>query len=56
MKVSTANAFSHYGRPGKVVVEDRPMPTLLEPTDAVIKLAASCICGSDLWPYVARSL
>lgn len=37
--------------PGKVVVEDRPMPTLLEPTDAVIKLAASCICGSDLWPY-----
>lgn len=37
--------------PGKVVVEDCPMPTLLEPTDAVIKLAASCICGSDLWPY-----
>ena len=37
--------------PGKVVVEDRPMPTLLESTDAVIKLAASCICGSDLWPY-----
>ncbi|OFP56757.1 IMP dehydrogenase [Rothia sp. HMSC069C01] len=37
--------------PGKVVVEDRPMPTLLESTDAIIKLAASCICGSDLWPY-----
>ena len=37
--------------PGDVGVEDREMPTVIEPTDAVIKLAASCICGSDLWPY-----
>jgi threonine dehydrogenase-like Zn-dependent dehydrogenase len=27
------------------------MPTILEPTDAVIRLSASCVCGSDLWPY-----
>lgn len=27
------------------------MPTIDAPTDAVIKVAASCVCGSDLWPY-----
>lgn len=37
--------------PGDVRVEDREHPTIIEPTDAIIKLAASCICGSDLWPY-----
>ena len=26
-------------------------PTILAPTDAVVRIAASCICGSDLWPY-----
>ncbi len=39
-----------YG-PGDVRVEDRPDPTILKPTDAVIRLSAACICGSDLWPY-----
>ena len=37
--------------PGDVRVEDRPEPTIVEPTDAVIRLAATCVCGSDLWPY-----
>jgi threonine dehydrogenase-like Zn-dependent dehydrogenase len=37
--------------PGDVRVEDRELPAIVEPTDAVIKLAATCICGSDLWPY-----
>jgi len=37
--------------PGDVRVEDRPDPTILEPTDAIVRLAASCVCGSDLWPY-----
>ena len=37
--------------PGDVRVEDVADPTILEPTDAVIRLAATCICGSDLWPY-----
>ena len=37
--------------PGEVRVEDRPEPKIVEPTDAVIRLAATCICGSDLWPY-----
>lgn len=37
--------------PGDVRVEDREDPRIIEPTDAVIRLAATCICGSDLWPY-----
>lgn len=37
--------------PGDVRVEDRDEPTIVEATDAVIRLAATCICGSDLWPY-----
>ncbi|MEE4023344.1 zinc-dependent alcohol dehydrogenase family protein [Gordonia sp. PKS22-38] len=36
---------------GDVRVEDRADPTIIEPTDAVIRLTATCICGSDLWPY-----
>jgi len=27
------------------------LPTILAPTDAVIRLSATCVCGSDLWPY-----
>jgi threonine dehydrogenase-like Zn-dependent dehydrogenase len=37
--------------PGDVRVEEREDPKIIEPTDAVIRLAATCICGSDLWPY-----
>jgi threonine dehydrogenase-like Zn-dependent dehydrogenase len=37
--------------PGDVRVEERKDPTLEKPTDAVIRLAATCVCGSDLWPY-----
>ena len=37
--------------PGDVRVEERPEPTLEKPTDAIISLSATCICGSDLWPY-----
>lgn len=39
-----------YG-PGDVRVEDRDDPTIQKPTDAIIRLAATCVCGSDLWPY-----
>jgi threonine dehydrogenase-like Zn-dependent dehydrogenase len=31
--------------------EERPAPAITQPTDAVIKIAAACVCGSDLWPY-----
>src|SRR4051812_29538511 len=34
-----------------VRVEHRDDPTIIEPTDAIIRLSATCVCGSDLWPY-----
>jgi threonine dehydrogenase-like Zn-dependent dehydrogenase len=37
--------------PGDIRVEDRPDPTIEKPTDAVIRITAACVCGSDLWPY-----
>ena len=39
-----------YG-PRDVRFEERPDPTIVEPTDAIIRLPATCVCGSDLWPY-----
>ncbi|MET8811615.1 alcohol dehydrogenase catalytic domain-containing protein [Streptomyces sp. NPDC004549] len=36
---------------GDVRVEDRPDPKTVEPTDAVVRTVAACVCGSDLWPY-----
>ena len=39
-----------YG-PGDVRVEERDDPQILEPTDAILRLTLSCICGSDLWPW-----
>src|SRR5215210_5873935 len=36
---------------GDIRVEERDDPKILEPTDAIIRLSATCICGSDLWPY-----
>jgi threonine dehydrogenase-like Zn-dependent dehydrogenase len=37
--------------PGDIRVEDRPDPKIEQPTDAVLRLVATCVCGSDLWPY-----
>jgi threonine dehydrogenase-like Zn-dependent dehydrogenase len=39
------------GRAGDVRVEDRDDPKIVEPTDAIVRLAATCVCGSDLWDY-----
>ncbi|MCW2900195.1 MAG: dehydrogenase [Streptosporangiaceae bacterium] len=39
-----------YGK-GDVRVEDRPDPSIQRPTDAIVRVVASCVCGSDLWPY-----
>lgn len=36
---------------GDVRVEEREDPEIIEPTDAIVKLTATCIRGSDLWPY-----
>ncbi len=39
-----------YG-PGDVRFEERPEPKIINPTDAIIRISAACVCGSDLWPY-----
>src|SRR5579883_17668 len=39
-----------YG-PRDIRFEDRPEPRITNPTDAVIRISAACVCGSDLWPY-----
>src|SRR5882757_3288299 len=39
-----------YG-PRDVRFEERDAPTITKPTDAIIRVSASCVCGSDLWPY-----
>jgi threonine dehydrogenase-like Zn-dependent dehydrogenase len=37
--------------PYDVRFEDRPEPKIEQPTDAIIRMSATCVCGSDLWPY-----
>jgi threonine dehydrogenase-like Zn-dependent dehydrogenase len=38
-------------RAGDVRIENIPDATIVNPTDAVIRITRACICGSDLWPY-----
>lgn len=37
--------------PGDIRLEERPAPSIDAPTEAIVKVVASCVCGSDLWPY-----
>jgi threonine dehydrogenase-like Zn-dependent dehydrogenase len=37
--------------PRDVRIDERPDPKIIEPTDAIIRIAATCVCGSDLWDY-----
>jgi len=37
--------------PGDIRFEEVPDPKIQRPTDAIVKVARGCICGSDLWPY-----
>lgn len=39
-----------YG-PRDVRFEERETPKILNPTDAILRISATCVCGSDLWPY-----
>jgi threonine dehydrogenase-like Zn-dependent dehydrogenase len=39
---------------GDVRVETVPTPVIQEPTDAVVRIVAGCICGSDLWPFASK--
>ncbi|MDX2702085.1 alcohol dehydrogenase catalytic domain-containing protein [Streptomyces sp. PA03-6a] len=38
---------------GDVRIENRPDPKIHQPTDAVVRVVLSCVCGSDLWPYAS---
>ena len=37
--------------PRDVRFEQRETPKIVAPTDAIIRMSATCVCGSDLWPY-----
>ena len=37
--------------PRDVRFEEREEPRITKPTDAIIRMSATCVCGSDLWPY-----
>jgi len=39
-----------YG-PRDIRFEERDEPKIVEPTDAIIRMSVTCVCGSDLWPY-----
>jgi threonine dehydrogenase-like Zn-dependent dehydrogenase len=39
--------------PGDVRIEDVPDPSIVEPTDAILRVTRASICGSDLWPYAS---
>ncbi len=45
MKVSVIHG------PRDVRFEEREYPKIIKPTDVIIKISATCVCGSDLWPY-----
>ena len=40
---------------GAIAVEERPKPSINEPTDAVVRVVLACVCGSDLWYYRGES-
>ena len=44
-----------FGGPGTIRVEDRPYPVVVEPTDAVVRVVLSCVCGTDISPYRGES-
>ena len=45
MKVSVIHG------PRDIRFEEREYPKIIKPTDAIIKISATCVCGSDLWPF-----
>jgi len=44
-----------FAGPGRIDVADRPNPTIVESTDAVVRVTLACVCGSDLWYYRGES-
>jgi threonine dehydrogenase-like Zn-dependent dehydrogenase len=50
LKENTMNGAVLYGS-RDVRFEQRANPKIIQPTDAIIRMSATCVCGSDLWPY-----
>ena len=44
-----------YRGPGDIAVEEVPKPEIREPTDAIVRVTHTAICGSDLWFYRGES-
>jgi len=44
-----------YNGPHAIEVGDRPDPVITAPTDAIVSVVLSCVCGSDLWYYRGES-
>jgi threonine dehydrogenase-like Zn-dependent dehydrogenase len=40
-----------FHEPRRVEAGDRPDPSIVEPTDAIVRVVIACVCGSDLWYY-----
>jgi threonine dehydrogenase-like Zn-dependent dehydrogenase len=40
-----------FNEPGSITPGDRPDPSIVEPTDAIVRVVIACVCGSDLWYY-----
>jgi len=40
-----------FHEPRRIEAGDRPDPSLVEPTDAIVRVVIACVCGSDLWYY-----
>jgi threonine dehydrogenase-like Zn-dependent dehydrogenase len=40
-----------FNEPRSITIGERPDPVMAEPTDAVVRVALACVCGSDLWYY-----
>jgi threonine dehydrogenase-like Zn-dependent dehydrogenase len=40
-----------FNEPRSISVADRPDPVIKDPTDAIVRVVLSCVCGSDLWYY-----
>jgi threonine dehydrogenase-like Zn-dependent dehydrogenase len=40
-----------FHEPRSITAGDRPDPSIVEPTDAIVRVVLACVCGSDLWYY-----
>jgi threonine dehydrogenase-like Zn-dependent dehydrogenase len=40
-----------FNEPRSITAGERPDPSIVEPTDAIVRVVLACVCGSDLWYY-----